>query len=55
MKTRIILFAVAVVALLSFTFVSGNQVDPSVNSTNQEVASSTEVQGGIVMEDKAEW
>ena len=55
MKKQIILFAVAVVALLSFTFVSGNQVDQNVTSTNQQVAPTTEVQGGIIMDDKAAW
>lgn len=52
MKTRIILFAAAIVVLLSFTFVNG----PKAAVAEQQVATTENVQGGgIVIEDKAEW
>ena len=55
MKTRIILFAVAILALLSFTFVTGNQAETNADAAEQQVASTTEAQGGIILEDKTEW
>ena len=55
MKTRIILFTATILALLSFTFVNGNQAENTPTSNAQQVTSTTDVQGGIIIEDKAEW
>ncbi|HEX5172221.1 MAG TPA: hypothetical protein VFW11_23760 [Cyclobacteriaceae bacterium] len=52
MKTKSILFAVAALILLSFTFVSKQTKETSKAEAKQTTQISTQAKGGLAMEDK---
>lgn len=55
MKTRIVLFTIAAVTLLSFSFVSGSNTEKKA-IVAQEVTTNTSAQsGGIIIQDNTGW
>ena len=55
MKTRIVLFTIAAVTLLSFSFVSGSNTETQAVVAQEETSNTSVQSGGIIIQDNTDW